>query len=85
MIKIITICDFSDLLDHAVSIGFRWNSAHDLLIKAGIYVGKITSDHFADGAYCEVREHIEARFILKSFMNKNNLQKFYITPKNYDA
>lgn len=85
MIKVMAVCDFSDLLEHAVSIGFNWNNAHDLLEKAKINIGRITTDNYSDNAYCEANEHVEAREILKSFMDKNNLQKFYITPKYYDA
>jgi hypothetical protein len=81
MIKVMAICDFSDLLNHAQEMGFDWNNAHDLLRKADIYVGTI---YYGD-ADLETGTHIEARKILKSFMDKNDLQKFYITPKNYEA
>ena len=83
--KKMNICDFAELLDHAKTLGFHWNQAHDLLVKADLFVGHLTRDHYKDGCYCEPDQHVEARQILKSFMNLHRIEEVYITPKNYDC
>lgn len=82
--KVITTIGFDELISHAQELGFYWNKAHDLLVKANISVGQISTDHYKD-CFSKENEHIEAKSILKSFMNKYKLEEFYITPKNHDC
>lgn len=82
--KVITIIGFEELLEHAQDLGYFWNKAHDLLVSADIYVGQINTDYYKD-CFSEANEHVEAKEILKSFMDKHNLKEFYITPKNHDC
>ena len=77
------LVDFSELLEHSQDLGFTWNEAHELLVKADIYVGSINKDWYTD-AFSKSDEHVDAKNILKSFMKKYNLTEFYITPKNHD-
>jgi hypothetical protein len=84
-LKKINICGFEELINHGVEMGFDYNETHEMLRKADLFVGYICTDHYSDSAYCKANEHIEARKILKSFMKKNEVYEFYITPKNHDC
>lgn len=79
------IINFSDLLDFATTIGYAYNEAHDLLFKAKIYVGHLSTDHYSDTAYNLPDEHIHARNILRQFMKKHNLSELYITHKYHEV
>jgi hypothetical protein len=82
--KTITTIGFDELLSHAEKMGYYWNQAHDLLVDADIFVGQIYTDHYKD-CFSGENEHVDAKKILKSFMDEYDLKELYITPKNHDC
>lgn len=81
--KTLTVINFDELLDHAQTMGYHHNKAHDLLQAADIIVGSFNTDYYKD-CFHPKGTHEEAKAILKSFMNKYNLAEFYITHKYYE-
>lgn len=73
------VCDFSDLLFHAESLGYGWNEAHGMLDN--IYPMHGPQDVY----HSEVSEYglcKDGEKILNSFFDKEGVGEFQINPKS---
>jgi len=72
----IDLYDFSDLLFHAESLGYDWNTAHHFLDYIYPYHGvrNVTEEDLE-----ELQE--DGKKVLKSFMESEELEEFSISPK----
>lgn len=79
MEKGVNLCDFGDILSHATSIGYNWNQAHNILVDADL-----CAMYGTQHVYKEETQYIEdedARKIIESYFEKEQVEDFYIKPK----
>lgn len=75
------VCDFSDILKCAQKLGYGWNEAHEILVKANycamygpqqVYLEEITEEECPNE---------DARKILLAFFEQEKVKEFQINPK----
>ena len=79
MKKGVNLCDFGDILSHAETIGYGWNEAHDILVKANI-CAMYGTQHVYKEDVSEIEDE-DARKIISSYFEKEGVKDFYIKPK----
>ena len=75
--KKMMVCDFGDILDVGVGLGYFYNKAHDIMVDANRYEGNMDKEDCEDLA----EDYPDAAKILKAFFEKYNLEEVYVKPK----
>lgn len=83
--KHLIIVNWDEIAECGEALGFHYNQICSFFQEAGFLAGKINTDMYKDGAYWSKGEKTEFKLILKTFMDKNKLEEFYLTPRHYEV